>query len=64
VTQKLDNVKMRSVNLNAWFGSKQALKDVSISLKTNAETAIIGPTGCGKSNCIRTLNRMHELVPC
>jgi len=54
---------MQSVNLNAWFGSKQALKDVSISLKANAVTAIIGPSGCGKSTFIRTLNRMHELVP-
>ena len=54
---------MQSVNLNAWFGSKQALKDVNISLKANAVTAIIGPSGCGKSTFIRTLNRMHELVP-
>ena len=54
---------MQSVNLNAWFGTKQALKDISISLKTNAVTAIIGPSGCGKSTFIRTLNRMHELVP-
>jgi phosphate transport system ATP-binding protein len=59
----LKNVKMQSVNLNAWFGSKQALKDVNISLKANAVTAIIGPSGCGKSTFIRTLNRMHELVP-
>ncbi len=54
---------MQSVNLNAWFGLKQALKDISISLKANAVTAIIGPSGCGKSTFIRTLNRMHELVP-
>jgi phosphate transport system ATP-binding protein len=54
---------MQSVNLNAWFGSKQALNDISISLKANAVTAIIGPSGCGKSTFIRTLNRMHELVP-
>jgi len=54
---------MQSVNLNAWFGSKQALKDISISLKANAVTAIIGPSGCGKSTFIRNLNRMHELVP-
>jgi phosphate transport system ATP-binding protein len=59
----VDNVKMQSVNLNAWFGSKQALNDISISLKANAVTAIIGPSGCGKSTFIRTLNRMHELVP-
>jgi phosphate transport system ATP-binding protein len=60
--KKLDNVKMQSVNLNAWFGSKQALKEVNISLRENAITAIIGPSGCGKSTFIRTLNRMHELV--
>jgi phosphate transport system ATP-binding protein len=55
--------KMESINLNAWFGTKQALKDVSISIKPNAVTAIIGPSGCGKSTYIRNLNRMHELIP-
>jgi phosphate transport system ATP-binding protein len=54
--------KMQSIGLNAWFGSKQALKDINISIKANAVTAIIGPSGCGKSTFIRTLNRMHELV--
>ena len=54
---------MQSINLNAWFGTKQALKNISISIKTNAVTAIIGPSGCGKSTFIRCLNRMHELVP-
>jgi phosphate transport system ATP-binding protein len=54
--------KMKSVNLNAWFGQKQALKDINMSVKTKAVTAIIGPSGCGKSTFLRTLNRMHELV--
>ncbi len=54
---------MQSINLNAWFGQKQALKDINLSIKTNSVTAIIGPSGCGKSTYIRTLNRMHELVP-
>jgi phosphate transport system ATP-binding protein len=58
-----DNIKMQSINLNAWFGPKQVLKDINISIKSNAVTAIIGPSGCGKSTYIRTLNRMHELVP-
>jgi phosphate transport system ATP-binding protein len=53
---------MQSINLNAWFGSKQALKDINLSVKANAVSAIIGPSGCGKSTLIRTLNRMHELV--
>ena len=55
--------KMHSVALNAWFGSKQALKDINLSVKANAVTAIIGPSGCGKSTLVRCLNRMHELVP-
>jgi len=55
--------KMQSINLNAWFGTKQALKDINIPIKTKAVTAIIGPSGCGKSTFIRTLNRMHELIP-
>jgi phosphate transport system ATP-binding protein len=58
----ISNLKMQSINLNAWFGSKQALKDINLSVKANAVSAIIGPSGCGKSTLIRTLNRMHELV--
>jgi phosphate transport system ATP-binding protein len=58
-----ENTKMQSINLNAWFGAKQALKNINVSVKANAVTAIIGPSGCGKSTFIRTLNRMHELVP-
>ena len=54
---------MHTSNLNAWFGQKQALKDINISVKANTITAIIGPSGCGKPTLIRTLNRMHELVP-
>jgi phosphate transport system ATP-binding protein len=57
------DAKMQSINLNAWFGPKQALKDINLSVKPNAVTAIIGPSGCGKSTFIRVLNRMHELIP-
>ncbi|MCW3994658.1 MAG: phosphate ABC transporter ATP-binding protein PstB [Candidatus Bathyarchaeota archaeon] len=57
------NLKMQSINLSAWFGSKQVLKDINLNVKANAVTAIIGPSGCGKSTFIRCLNRMHELVP-
>ncbi len=58
-----DTGKMKSINLNAWFGPKQALKDIGLTVRANAVTAIIGPSGCGKSTFIRCLNRMHELVP-
>ena len=55
-------MKMQGVYLNAWFGTKQVLKDINLNIKANAVTAIIGPSGCGKSTLIRCLNRMHELV--
>jgi len=58
-----NNEKMQTINLNAFFGQKQALKDVNLNIRANAVTAIIGPSGCGKSTLIRCLNRMHELVP-
>ena len=50
-------------NLNAWFGSRQALQDINLEVPPNHATAIIGPSGCGKSTFVRCLNRMHETVP-
>jgi phosphate transport system ATP-binding protein len=50
-------------NLNAWFGSTQALHEVCIHIKPNHATAVIGPSGCGKSTFVRCLNRMHETIP-
>jgi phosphate transport system ATP-binding protein len=55
--------KLEVRHLNAWFGSNQALKDISMSVQDGAVTAMIGPSGCGKSTLIRCLNRMHEVVP-
>lgn len=49
--------------LNAWFGSKQALFNINMELFEKRVTAIIGPSGCGKSTFIRNLNRMHETIP-
>ena len=49
--------------LNAWYGSRQALYDVSLDLEERSVTAIIGPSGCGKSTFLRCLNRLHEEVP-
>lgn len=50
-------------NLNAWFGERQALEDITLEVPPNHATAIIGPSGCGKSTFVRCLNRMHETVP-
>lgn len=49
--------------LNAWYGSLLAIRDVNIGIEPQKITAIIGPSGCGKSTLIRCLNRMHETVP-
>ncbi len=54
--------RVETSGLNAWFGSLQALRDVSMVAEPQAVTAIIGPSGCGKSTFIRCLNRMHEEV--
>jgi phosphate transport system ATP-binding protein len=55
--------KLKVEGLNAGFGKKSVLEDVTIAFKENAITAIIGPSGCGKSTLIRCLNRMHEVTP-
>src|SRR5436190_4685481 len=50
-------------NLSIVFGTHQVLNNVSMAIPARAVTAIIGPTGCGKSTFLPSLNRMHELVP-
>jgi len=55
--------KFEIENLNAWFGSKHVLNNISIKIREKAVTAVIGPSGCGKTTLIRCLNRMHEIVP-
>lgn len=52
---------MQVRSLSAWYGDKQAVRDISMTIKPRSATAIIGPSGCGKSTFIRTLNRMHEV---
>jgi phosphate transport system ATP-binding protein len=50
-------------DLNAWFGTTQALYNINLEIPSKHATAIIGPSGCGKSTFVRCLNRMHETVP-
>ena len=49
-------------DLCLWYGSTQALKNISISIPEKSITALIGPSGCGKSTFLKTLNRMNDLV--
>lgn len=50
-------------DMNLWYSTAQALKNVSISIHPNSITAFIGPSGCGKSTFLKTLNRMNDLIP-
>ena len=50
-------------NVNFFYGTKQALYDVSLPVRDHQVTALIGPSGCGKSTFLRTLNRMNDLIP-
>jgi phosphate transport system ATP-binding protein len=50
-------------DLNAYYGSTHAVRDVSMNFPANEVTAIIGPSGCGKSTMVRCINRMHEEIP-
>ncbi|MDQ3682487.1 MAG: phosphate ABC transporter ATP-binding protein PstB [Bacteroidota bacterium] len=54
--------KLETRNANLWYGDKQALKDISISIDPNTVTAFIGPSGCGKSTLLRCFNRMNDLI--
>ena len=49
-------------NLDFWYGAKQALFDVNVTIGRNQSTAFIGPSGCGKSTLLRCLNRMNDLI--
>src|ERR687894_468825 len=50
-------------DLNIYYGSFHAVADVGLSVTPRSVTAFIGPSGCGKSTVLRTLNRMHEVLP-
>jgi phosphate transport system ATP-binding protein len=56
------NIIMDINNLNLYYGSKHALKDVTLSMAKNKVTAFIGPSGCGKSTLLRCFNRMNDLI--
>lgn len=55
-------IKIKVENLNFYYGSFQALKDINIDIHENRITALIGPSGCGKSTFIKTIDRMYDLI--
>ena len=54
--------KISAKNVNVFYGSKQALFDVSLDIMDKEVTALIGPSGCGKSTFLRCLNRMNDVI--
>ena len=54
--------KLRTEAVNLYYGSFQALRNISLEIPERAITAIIGPSGCGKSSFIRIFNRMNDLI--
>ncbi|MFV0373259.1 phosphate ABC transporter ATP-binding protein PstB [Microbacterium sp.] len=50
-------------DLNVYYGDFLAVEDVTMDIDPRSVTAFIGPSGCGKSTFLRTLNRMHEVIP-
>ncbi len=55
--------KIKTDNLDFYYGKFHALKNVNLDIPASKVTAFIGPSGCGKSTLLRTFNRMYELYP-
>lgn len=54
--------KLKVDQLNFYYGSTQALSDISLTVREREITALIGPSGCGKSTFLRCLNRMNDTI--
>ena len=57
-----EQVALEIKNLDLYYGNKQALQNISMSIPKGQVTAFIGPSGCGKSTLLRCINRMNDLV--
>ena len=56
------NYKFEIKGVNVFYGSKQAINDISLNIEENKITALIGPSGCGKSTFLRCMNRMNDVI--
>ncbi len=55
--------KIRIRDLDVYYGTFRAVREIGLDVAANQVTAIIGPSGCGKSTVLRSLNRMTDLIP-
>jgi phosphate transport system ATP-binding protein len=50
-------------NLDIYYGDFKAVEGVNLAIEPKSVTAFIGPSGCGKSTVLRSINRLHEVIP-
>ena len=55
--------RLKVEDVNIYYGAFKAVEGVTLTFEPRSVTAFIGPSGCGKSTVLRTLNRMHEVIP-
>ena len=55
--------KLELNDVDIFYGDFHAVQNVNMHIPAQAVTAFIGPSGCGKSTVIRSINRMHEVIP-
>lgn len=58
----MNEEKIIAKDVSVFYGEKQALFDVSLSIGKNKVTSLIGPSGCGKSTFLRCINRMNDVI--
>jgi phosphate transport system ATP-binding protein len=58
-----EEIRVAAHGFHFWYGSRQALNNISMKIFSNKITAIIGPSGCGKSTFLRSINRMNDTIP-
>jgi len=63
ILQSRQQAELETKAVNLYYGTFQALRNISIDIRRCAITAIIGPSGCGKSTLLRIFNRMNDLIP-
>ncbi len=61
VSNGVNTVKIKTINLNIWFGHVQALKSLNLEVFKNEILSIIGPANSGKTSFLRALNRLNDL---
>ncbi|PIC58553.1 phosphate ABC transporter ATP-binding protein [Sporosarcina sp. P12(2017)] len=63
VVETIEQSVIQTENLQFYYGTRHALKNINLKFEEKRITALIGPSGCGKSTFLRTMNRMNDLIP-